>query len=243
MRKAAMLVTAVALCLALSGLAVASSSNNTGAGAGAGVKSAASFGLHGVGTGNPSTPPADSYYYLDFPGTGDAFCGTNTCGTLGVTPGYYTQTDYSWTTGNYVQSTFFGLPSGGQAINDLTAGWVFQDYLATGSYEQWNVYVNDTWVAYADIYGSSSCYECGGYYSVGGTVTFGNVAPMGGGFLVTLLNVSPNIGAGLGSIAWGNADYFGGGTIISATPEPGSLMLLGSGLLGLGAVVRRRLGR
>jgi len=37
----------------------------------------------------------------------------------------------------------------------------------------------------------------------------------------------------------GAFDVLGGGT---GTPEPGTLVLLGSGLLGLGGMVRRRLG-
>ncbi len=142
---------------------------------------------------------------------------------------------FMFTAGDYVISSVFVLDT--QAVTDLTANWSFQDFLGNGGTETWWVLVNGTAVAQTiipdDSYG-------GGIGTVTGTVNFAGIAPQNGGYQITLL-LTNTVPDGGGAVAWFDGGTTGlsyaGGTV----PEPGSLMLFGSGVLGLAGLLRRKL--
>lgn len=169
---------------------------------------------------------------VPFPSAGDAYCSfTNGCGTI---PGGG-QTAYQWTAGDFVQSPIFtNIPT--NSVTDLTASWIFQDLLGNGADELWFVYLNNVLVASADL---TDCNFCGTYFTVTGTVNFGGVAPLNGGYQLTLV-LQNTVAGGDGSVAWADGGITGL-SYGSTTPEPGTLLLFGSGLAGLAGLVRRKL--
>lgn len=167
---------------------------------------------------------------VPFPTAGDAFCGSNFCGNIPAGG----QTDYMFTAGDYVISSVFSIPT--NSVTDLTANWIFQDFLGVST-ENFNVLVNGVSVATAAL---APCGECGLYFTVTGTVNFADIAPVNGGYQIELVELN-SIPPGDGSIAWADGGTTGlsyGGTPI---PEPSSIMLFGSGLLGLAGALRRKL--
>jgi len=167
---------------------------------------------------------------VSFPTAGDAYCSaTEGCGTILIGG----QTAFQWTAGDYVESSIFVLATG--FVDDLTANWNYQDFIGGGNSETWNVYVNGVAVGFAtlpdDAYGGDTL-------NVSGTVSFAPIPAASGGFQVELI-LQNTLGFGSGSVAWMD----GGVTDLSyteaATPEPGSLLLIGSGL-ALGATMLRR---
>src|SRR5450631_280847 len=81
-----------------------------------------------------------------FPTAGDAYCSaTNGCGTIPAGG----QTASMWTTGDFVLNT--------TSVTDLTANWIFQDFLGNGNNEIFSVLVNGTPVATATIFDCNYC--------------------------------------------------------------------------------------
>ena|ERR1039457_6020490 len=163
---------------------------------------------------------------VPFPTAGDAYCGSNMCGTIPAGG----QTDFMWTAGNYVISSIFHIPAA--SVTDLEANWQFQDFLG-GNTETWYVYINGVAVAQALLPDDS--YN-GDILTVTGTVNFAGIAPVGGGYQVELV-LQNTVPFGGGSVAW----LDGGTTGLSYTPEPGTMMLFGSGVIGLAGLLRRKL--
>ena len=163
---------------------------------------------------------------VPFPTAGDAYCGSNMCGTISAGG----QTDFMWTAGNYVISSIFHIPAA--SVTDLEANWQFQDFLG-GNTETWYVYINGVAVAQATLPDDS--YN-GDILTVTGTVNFAGIAPVGGGYQVELV-LQNTVPFGGGSVAW----LDGGTTGLSYTPEPGTMMLFGSGVIGIAGLLRRKL--
>lgn len=184
-----------------------------------------------VSIGN-SKLTADVNVNVPFPTAGDFYCSaTNGCGNIPAGG----QTAYMWTTGDFVESSVFVLDT--NLVTDLTANWIFQDFLGGGNTETWAVFVNNIAVATAtlpdDNYG-------GDYLTVTGTVSFAGIAPVGGGYQVSLV-LQNTVPFGGGSAAWADGGITGLSYAQTTTPEPASLLLLGSGVLGLAGFARRRL--
>ncbi len=180
-------------------------------------------------------PPAinDITVNEPFPTAGDAYCSaTNGCGNIPAGG----QTAFQWTAGDFVTSAVFTLPT--TAVTDLTANWIFQDFLGGGNTETWYVYVNGTAVAQAIL--PDDNYN-GDYLTVTGTVNFAAIAPVAGGYQVSLV-LQNTVPGGGGSAAWADGGITGL-SYSNAVPEPGSLMLFGSGAIGLAGLLRRKLGR
>jgi hypothetical protein len=179
---------------------------------------------------SPATPA--TVVNVPFPTAGDAYCSaTNGCGTIPAGG----QTAFQWTAGDFVISSIFVLPT--SSVTDLTANWNFQDFLGGGNTETWFVFVNGVAVAQATL--PDDAYN-GDILNVSGTVNFAGIAPVAGGYQVELV-LQNTVPFGGGSVAW----LDGGITGLSYTsvPEPSSMMLLGSGVIGLAGLLRRKLGK
>ncbi len=167
-----------------------------------------------------------------FPTAGDAYCSaTDGCGTIPVGGGTAPQ----WTAGDFVISSIFVLPT--SSVTDLTANWNFQDFLGNGNTETWFVYVNGIAVAQAIL--PDDAYN-GDILNVSGTVNFAGIAPVSGGYQVELV-LQNTVPLGGGSVSWLDGGLTGLSYNTSTTPEPGSMMLFGSGVIGLAGLLRRKL--
>lgn len=167
-----------------------------------------------------------------FPTAGDNYCSaTNGCGTL--PPGGMTA--YMWTTGDYVISPVFS--TGQSSINSLSYNFMVNDVLGGGNNETVGYFVNGTEIGSITVL---DCGYCGSNFDFSGTFSFGSIAAQGGGFQLEMV-LQNTIPPGGGSIAFddgGMATLSGGA---ATTPEPGSIVLFGSGLLGLAGILRRKL--
>lgn len=169
---------------------------------------------------------------MPFPTAGDAYCSfTNGCGTIPVGGG----TDFQWTAGDFVTSSIFVLPT--TSVTDLDANWLVQDFLGAGNTETWFVLVNGTTVAQVILPDDSFN---GDILNVTGTVTFAGIAPVSGGYQVELVLQNTIINGG-GSVSWLDGGLTGLSYNTSTVPEPGSMVLLGSGVIGLAGLLRRKL--
>jgi PEP-CTERM motif len=170
---------------------------------------------------------------VPFPTAGDAYCSqTNGCGTI-PSGG---QTDYMWTAGDFVASSVFVIP-GALNVTGLTANWQYEDQLGEGGNESWFVFVNNVAVASFTI---PDCGFCGSIGTVSGSVSFAGIAPSGGGWQVALI-LQNTVPFGEGSAAFLDGGMTGLDYTTSTVPEPGTLVLLGSSLLGFAGIVRRKL--
>ncbi|HEY4934225.1 MAG TPA: PEP-CTERM sorting domain-containing protein [Terriglobales bacterium] len=167
---------------------------------------------------------------VPFPTAGDAYCSlTNGCGTI-PSGG---QTDFQFDAGDFVISSIFVLPT--TSVTGLSANWNFQDFLGNGNTETWFVYVNGVAVAQTTL--PDDNYN-GDILNVGGAVSFAGIAPVSGGYQVELV-LQNTVPFGGGSVAWLDGGLTG--LSYTATPEPGSMMLFGSGVIGVAGLLRRKL--
>ena len=170
---------------------------------------------------------------VPFPTAGDLYCSaTNGCGTIPSGGG----TDFQWTAGDFVTSSIFVIANS-TSVTGLTANWSFADFLGGGNTETWYVYVNGVLVAQTIL--PDDAYN-GDIGTVTGSVTFAGISPVSGGYQVYMI-LQNTVPFGGGSVSWLDGGTTGLDYTTSAVPEPGSMVLLGSGLLGLVGVARRKL--
>jgi PEP-CTERM motif len=169
---------------------------------------------------------------VPFPTAGDSYCSaTNGCGTIPAGG----QTASQWTAGDFVISSIFVLPT--TSVTDITANWNYQDFLGGGNTETWFAFVNGVAVAMATL--PDDGFK-GDILNVSGTVNFAGIAPVAGGYQVELV-LQNTVPFGGGSAAWLDGGITGLSFNSSTTPEPGSMILFGSGVVGLAGLLRRKL--
>jgi hypothetical protein len=121
-------------------------------------------------------------------------------------------------------------------VTDLEANWFVQDFLGGGNTETWFAYVNG--VAVAQVTLPDDAYN-GDILNITGTVNFAGIAPVAGGYQVELI-LQNTVPFGGGSVAWMDGGITG--LSYNVTPEPGSMVLFGSGVIGLAGLLRRKFG-
>lgn len=171
---------------------------------------------------------------VPFPTAGDNYFAANDGGAGTIAPGG--QTGYMWAANDWVASSIFVLPT--NSVVGLAANWTFENFLGGGNTETWDVFING--VNVASFVAPDDNYN-GDLQTVTGSISFAGIAPVSGGYQVVLV-LENDVPFGGGSVAWldgGTTDL----TYVTNTgiPEPSSLILFGSGALGLAGLLRRKL--
>ncbi len=169
---------------------------------------------------------------VPFPTAGDYYCSaTNGCGYI-PSGG---QTAFMWTEGDYVISSNF-TSTGLSLVTGLSWDFTIQNYL--GVDETINVLLNNTMVGDFTI---TQCGECGNYQQITGSLNFAGIGPSDGGYTLEM-ELANTVPPGDGSIAFADGGTF---TLIGnqggSVPEPGSILLFGSGALGVFGFMRRKI--
>jgi len=178
---------------------------------------------------------ADSGVTVNFTSNNTFYCSqTNPpCDFMGNNGGV---TQPMWTTGDFVSETFV---TGQNFVNDLTANWGVVDRYGNNpgaTYEN-DVYINGVFVGSFLL---PDCNFCGTLDTIVNTWYFAPILGAGTYNLSIVLaqTAAPNAGSEWFSVP--NSAGAPSTALFSSTPEPGSLALLGSGVLGLSCVFRRR---
>jgi len=178
---------------------------------------------------------ADSGWTVNFPSDTTFFCSqTNPpCDFMGNNGGL---TQPMWTAGDFITETFFFSNS---YVDDLTANWGVVDFYGgiPGALYENDVYINGVFVAYFLL---QDCDYCSTLYTVTGTVNFAPIYGYGAYNLTVVLAQTAPGGAGSEWFSVLNSNGQPSTAIFSPSPEPSSILLLGSGMLGFAAVVRRK---
>ena len=178
---------------------------------------------------------ANGGFTVPFPSNTTFYCSqTNPpCDFMGNNGGL---TKPMWTAGDFITETFFDPTPW---VNNLEANWgVVDSYggIPGATYEN-DVYINGTFVGYFLL---PDCGFCNTLYTVTGAAFF---APIYGAGSYNLSIVLAQTAPGGAGEEWFSVLTSNGGasTAFFSTPEPSSILLLGSGLLSMAGVVRRKL--
>lgn len=169
---------------------------------------------------------------VPFPAAGDAYCSaTNGCGTLPAGG----MTAFMWTAGDYVQSPIFH--TGQSFINEVSYDFMVYDDLGGGNNEIVSYFVNGTNVGGIMV---PDCNYCGQNMEFSGTFLPGPIFEQGGGFQLEMI-LQNTIPSGGGSIAFDDGGMASLDVFEGPEPEPSSILLFGTGVLGIAAMLRRKI--
>lgn len=162
-----------------------------------------------------------------FPSDSSFSCNISACDFLG---NLSHQSEWLYSTGDFVTEIFF---TGQPGVIGLKYDFFVLDYLTGNpgvSYKN-DIYINDTIVGSIFI---PDCNYCGSTLEFKGEFDFPYVE--GDGTYALSIVFAETVPPGDASVAY----LAGGSATLVATPEPGSLVLLGSGALGLMGMMRRK---
>jgi len=167
---------------------------------------------------------------VTFPSDTSFSCNTNTCDFMGNLGG---QSEPLFTSGDFVSEIFF---TGQTSIQSLAYDFSLINNLGGNpgnSYEN-DVYINNSLVGSFLV---SDCGYCGSTQEYTGSFNF---APLeGDGTYALSIVLGQNVPLG-----GGNETFLSGGSAtLGDVPEPSSLVLLASGVVGVAGAVRRKLVR
>ena len=179
---------------------------------------------------------ADSGFTVNFPSDTTFYCSQTypPCDFMGNNGGLTTP---MWTAGDFITETFFDPTPW---VNNLEANWGVVDYYGNhpGAIYENDVYINGVWVGYFLL---PDCGYCGTLYTVTGTADFAPIYGSGSYNLSIVLAQTAASGAGNEQFSVLTSSGGASTAFFSTTPEPSSILLLGSGILGIAGVVRRKL--
>jgi len=165
---------------------------------------------------------------VTFPSDTSYSCNVNGCDFMGNL-GH--QSEPMFTSGDFVTEIFF---TGQQFVGSLSYDFFLQNNLGgnTGHSYANDVFINGTMVGSFTV---PDCNYCGSTQEYKGTFNFAPLEGDGTYALAVVLgeNVPPNDGNEIFKAP--------GSATLGDVPEPGTLLLMSSGALGLGGVLRRRL--
>jgi hypothetical protein len=170
--------------------------------------------------------PSENTWYSSA-GNGSDFMGNNG----GFSAPLYTQ-------GDYISQTFV---TGQTYVNSLGVDWTLINYFGNNpgaSYEN-DIYVNGAFVGYFLV---NDCGFCSNLDLITGTVHFNPIYGFGTYTISVVLAQTAPVGGGSESFTeWNVAGAAATATL--GTPEPGSIALFGSSVVGLARMLRRKLSR
>lgn len=165
---------------------------------------------------------------VTFPSDTSYSCNVNSCGFLGDS-GHQSQSLF--TSGDFVTETFF---TGQQSIGSLSYDFFVQNNFGGNDGHSYSneIFINGTQVGSFLVPDCGSCGETQEYL---GTFSFSPLQGEGAYTLSIVLGENVPLGDG-------NEIFLApGSATLGDVPEPGTIVLLGSGALGLAGVMRRRL--
>ena len=162
---------------------------------------------------------------VTFPSDTSFTCNVNACDFMG---NLNHQSEPLFTSGDFVTEIFF---TGQESVAGLSYDFFLQNNLGNNSGHSYlnDVYVNDVLVGNFLV---PDCGYCGSTQEYKGTFNFSPLE--GDGTYALSIVLGENVPSGDG-----NEIFLAPGSV-TLTPEPGSLVLLGSGALGVAGMLRRR---